>query len=139
MRFFFDNCVPPALARAVHELASRDHHEVVSLRDHPKLEPSTPDPEWLNVLGEEGNWTIVSGDVRISTNRHQRQVWLSTGLTAFFLANGWTNRGLWDIAWMFVRWWPQIVKQAGLVDPGAGFIIPNKSTGKFKQIQPRVS
>ena len=48
----------------------------------------TPDQEWLATLAEEGDWVIVSGDPRITRGKHERQAWLESGLTAFFLGKG---------------------------------------------------
>ena len=134
MRLFLDNCISSRVARCLHILVEQDGHEVVHLTD--PFDPATPDIEWLGALGEDGDWVVVSGDLRISKNRHERQAWRESGLTAFFLAKGWTNLKLWDSTWMLVRWWPRIMEQAELAQSGAGFEIPQKATGKFRIILP---
>ena len=84
----------------------------------------TPDQEWLATLAEEGDWVIVSGDPRITRGKHERQAWLESGLTAFFLGKGWAERSYWKQISELVRWWPQIVLKAGDAPQGSGFILP---------------
>ena len=134
MRFFADNNIAPAIAEALNALSSKDGHEVHHLRK--RFAASTGDLAWLAELGEEGDWVILSGDYRITRRPHERAAWLSSGLTAFFLARGWTTAGFDDQAWMLVRWWPHIVAQAARVEPGAGFEIPFRATGKFRILSP---
>jgi hypothetical protein len=86
VRFFVDNNIAPAIARALHALASFDDHEVHHLKD--RFDRSADDVVWLTDLGREGDWGILSGDHRITKRPHERQVWLDSGLTAFFLAKG---------------------------------------------------
>lgn len=132
MRFFLDNCIAPAIAQALAILAEREGYPPLTyLRQ--KFAPETPDIEWITQLGNEGDWVIVSGDPRISRGRHEREAWLESGLTAFFLAKGWMNQKLWDQAWQLIRWWPHIVAQAQAVRPGAGFLVPWNGT-KFQQL-----
>jgi ribonuclease BN (tRNA processing enzyme) len=73
VRFFFDHNIAPKIARAVRELASAQGIEVVHLTD--KFDPSTPDVEWISSLRREGDWIIVSGDIRISKSRAERAAW----------------------------------------------------------------
>lgn len=87
MRFFVDNNLAPAIARALDALGSYDGHHVHHLRD--RFPPGIVDAAWLGQLGEEGDWVILSGDYRITKRPHERRAWLDSGLTAFFLAKGW--------------------------------------------------
>jgi PIN like domain len=130
VRFFFDNNLPPPIAKALDALTSAEGHSVVHLRD--RFPPDVTDVEWLTTRGQEGNWIIVSGDLRIIENRHERAAWLEGKLTAFFLKPGWMNQPLWIQAWHLIRWWPKIVDQARKVHPGAGFLVPMKGQ-KFEQ------
>lgn len=94
----------------------------------------TPDAAWISVLSEEGDWVIISGDVRITRNSGERAAWLESKLLAFFLAKGWTNQPLWDQAWRFIKWWPGIVAQSLRVRPPAGFIVPLRDS-KLEQVR----
>jgi hypothetical protein len=97
---------------------------------------NTPDEEWLAELSVQGNWVVVSGDMRIFKSPHRKQIWLESKLTAFFLAKGWMNQEFWTQAWWLVRWWPQVIEQARLMESGTGFEIPAKSHGKFRLLNP---
>jgi hypothetical protein len=90
------------------------------------------DEEWLPELSRQGDWVVVSGDMRIFRSPHLKKIWIDSKLTAFFLANGWMNLKFWDHAWHLVRWWPQIIQQAELTEPGTGFQVPAKSRGRFR-------
>lgn len=132
MKFFLDNCLPLRWAPALSHLAGVSEYPVTHLRD--KFPADAKDIDWIATLAGEGGWTIISGDIRITKLRHEREAWLRSGLTAFFLAKGWMNLPLWDQTWRIVRWWPDVIKQAGLVRPGAGFVIPLNYNGKFEQV-----
>ncbi len=45
------------------------------------------------------------------------------------------NQPFWDTAWRLVRAFPAIIKQAELVEPGAGFLLPFGTSGKFEQVR----
>lgn len=134
MRFFFDNCLPIQLAKAIHAFAEVDGHAAMHLRE--KFQPNTADVHWIAQLSREGNWIIISGDVRITRSRHEREAWRRSGLTGFFLKAGYINLTLYEQAWRIVRYWPFIVRQAGMVKSGAGFLVPvNFQNGKLEQVQ----
>ena len=129
MRFFIDNCLPPRWAPA---LAALGGVEVTHLRA--RFPNDITDVEWIHSLADEGDWTIISGDLRITRSLHERQAWHSSGLTAFFLSKGW-NIEFWEKTVRIVRWWPKIMEQANLVQPGAGFFVPSRfRDGKFEQV-----
>ena len=134
MRFFFDNNLSPPLAQAIGALCKPWGIEVVHLRE--KFAENTHDVEWIDALAQEGGWCIVTGD-RLKKNPLEREALRRSGLTAFILTKGWTNLKDWDGAWHLVRWWPQIMKQADLVEGGAAFDVPVKFSGKgkFKQVK----
>ncbi|MEK7755770.1 MAG: hypothetical protein AAB385_01000, partial [Planctomycetota bacterium] len=88
---------------------------------------------WIRSLASEGEWTIVSGDPKITKGRYERAAWLESGLTAFFLKSGWTNLSLWDQVWRLVKFWPDIVKHAKGARPGAGFLV--NVNGKIEPLE----
>jgi len=98
MKFFFDNCISPKLARAIHALIEPDH-KVEHLRD--RFVPSTKDTEWIQQLADEGNWVIVTADHRIRTRPQERQVWKAAKLTTFFMADAFEQLPAWEqVKWM---------------------------------------
>ena len=133
MRFFFDNNLPPRLARAIDVLLG-DSGKAVHLTD--RFTPDTPDIEWISALASEGNWVIISGDVRITRNPQQCKAWQEANLTTFFLPKKkWMASDPWLQAANLVRWWPDIMDQARRVAPGAGFLVPFKYKGRFEQVK----
>jgi len=62
VKLFFDNCLAPKHAKAFNSLFEPDH-QAVALRE--KFSPDTADAVWLPELAKEGDWIIISGDVRI--------------------------------------------------------------------------
>ena len=86
MRFFLDNNISHRLAAALLVLENRVERgdwTVQHLRV--RFEQQTEDVTWLEALGHEGEWIVISGDIRISRNRAERAAWRESGLTAFFL------------------------------------------------------
>jgi hypothetical protein len=124
VKFFVDNCLAPAFARALGALSEPDGHQVIHLSE--KFPRNVPDATWIKALAHEGDWIIISGDLRITRNAHERAAWNESKLLAFFLAKGWMNIEFWDQASRLVHWWPRIVDQAGKVAPPGGFIVPFK-------------
>jgi len=135
VRFFLDNCISPAIATAIKELASSQRVEVVHLAD--RFERDTRDVEWISTIGRE-DWIVVSGDMRISRNPVERAAWAEAGFTVFFLDDGWASRNFWTQAAELVRWWPIITTTARSCKPGAGFRLPFKGTKPQPIYEPEV-
>jgi hypothetical protein len=132
MKFFVDNCLPPRWGPALTALSDPGKFQVVHLRQ--KFNADISDIDWISALASEGGWTILSGDLRITKLRHEREAWLASGLTAFFLVKGW-DFDFWEKTSRIVRWWPRILEQSGMIQPGAGFLVPvNYGSGKFQQV-----
>jgi hypothetical protein len=133
VRFFLDNNLPPQFCAVLGSLDT--DNKFVHLRE--RFAPSAPDQEWLPVLASEGDWIVVSGDVRISKSEKLREAWKEAApkLTTFFLAPGWTNHTIWEQAWRIVRWWPLILEQANRVAAGARFMVPVATYGKFQTLR----
>ena len=109
MKFFFDNNLPPKLAKSLHVLVEPDH-QIVHLKD--RFPANASDEEWITVLAKEEHWVIVSGDLRIRKNPHVMRAWKTAGHTVFFLKPGWINLPLWTQTWKFVKCFPEIVAAA---------------------------
>ena len=125
MKFFFDNCISPKLARAIHELAQPEH-EVVALRD--KFSEDVIDAVWIPALAQEGDWVIVSGDLRIRTRPRERELWKAAKLTTFFMAKNFVRLDGWEqVRWMIDKW-PQIVDSAQRFTAGSAFEVPQRGS-----------
>lgn len=134
MRFFLDNNLALQHADALHAYSVAEGHAVVPLRA--MFPPNVKDQQWLSSLARESGWIVVSGDLRIFKSPQLKEVWSRSGLTTFFLASGWINLRVWEQAWRLVRWWPQVIQAAALVDAGARFVIPLRwGPGKLKALR----
>ncbi len=131
MKYFLDNCLSPHLTKALRKLDSAN--QITHLRE--KFPADISDVDWLAALSTEGEWVIVSGDVRIHRNPHNRAAWRESRLTGFFFKKGFTALLIWEQAWRMVRWWPLIINQAQRVQSGVGFLVPRDFNGKFELIE----
>lgn len=122
MRFFFDNCMSRHHVLGMRGFAERDRHVIAHLRD--MFVDNTPDIEWLQALASEGDWVVVSGDLRIARNPIERATWRESHLTAFFFVPPWGTDNYWKQSTSLVSWWPRIVRQALLTPTGHGFSLP---------------
>ena len=133
MKVFIDNNLPPALARALHELSGPEGHSVTHIRT--KFPEGTTDPEWIGVLAGEGGWVVITRD-KLSKGI-EREALRRAGLLAFMLDKSWSRQTYWSIAHQLVRWWPRIVEQAQGIEGGAAFKVPwtFRGKGRFEQIR----
>jgi hypothetical protein len=122
VKFFIDNNISPRISRALRELENREENLVVHLKD--KFSPTTTDEEWMQQLGTEGDWVVVTCDTAISRNPHEIKAWLESGLIVFFLKSGWLSLAYWEFAWQLVKKWPLIKKKVSKASRGKGFIVP---------------
>jgi hypothetical protein len=131
VRVLFDNNLPPRLARALNELFAGEH-EIVALRD--KFAQTIRDVEWIQQLSREGTWVVVSGDRRITRNRAERDAFRNSRLIGFFLAKGLFKSKLTKQAERILALWENIEKVVGVVQSGAMFELPMRST-RIKQLK----
>jgi PIN domain-containing protein len=120
VKFFFDNNLPPKLAKSLHLLVEPDH-EVVHLKD--RFPANASDEEWITALATEQPWVIISGDLRIRKNPYVMKAWKSAGHTLFFLKPGWINLSLWTQTWKLVKCFPDIVATAERAPIGSEFFV----------------
>ncbi len=132
MNVLIDNNLPPALAEALDALAKREGDRVEHLRS--RFDASTPDQEWIEELGQDENWVVISEDRRLTRNRHEREALRRNGITTFVLAKAWKHQEYWEKASRLIGRWPDIIKQAQMVQPGAIFEVPIGRTSKFRQL-----
>lgn len=134
MNFLIDNNLPPAIARALHELCKGDGHLVIPLRD--KFKQSASDIDWISALKAEGRWAIVSQD-KFTKGDAERKAFRESGLPIFCLAKQWGQMPYWSKAQNLVKWWPAIIQQSELVSGGAAFRVgwTFSAPGKFEQLK----
>ena len=132
MNFFLDNCISPRLVKALSILAEPQQLNIVHLSE--KFSRDEKDEIWIPALASEGDWVIVSGDPRITRGKQQRKAWLESGLTAFFLGAGFSEKTIWKQAAELFRWWPDIIIEARQAKKGSGFLL-HSGAAKMKQIK----
>lgn len=134
MKAQIDENLPPALAQAIHAIACSDDHEVVHVRDFVK--GGTTDLALFEAA--------IRANIRVhvTLDHHQRrpaerEAISRLGLTVFVLAKGWNTLNHYERAARLLEWWPKMMQQADLVQPGAMFRVPHAraSGGRLTQIK----
>jgi hypothetical protein len=120
VKFFFDNNLAPKIAKGLNCFVSPEN-EVIHLKD--KFAASTEDADWMQALGREEGWIIVTADTRIGKNPHEIEAWKQAGHTIFFLKPGWLKINFWDQAQKFVKCFPEIIKTAERAKRGESFSV----------------
>ncbi|MFV1845423.1 DUF5615 family PIN-like protein [Stenotrophomonas maltophilia] len=134
MKAQIDENLPPALARAIDAIARSDDHEVVHVREFVK--PGTTDLELFDAAIHRGIRVHVTQDHH-QRKPAEREAIARLGLTVFVLAKGWSTLSHYDRAARLLEWWPKMMQQAHLVQPGAMFRVPHAraSGGGLAQIK----
>ncbi len=130
MKVLVDENLSPALARALHELFEPEH-AVVHLRS--RFGPGVTDREWIEALSAEGGWIVISGDRRITKNRAEYHAFRGSRLVGFFLSKGLQKAKVTKQMERLLALWETIETQARIVEGGAMFELPMKST-RLKQL-----
>nr|WP_207145310.1 hypothetical protein [Afifella marina] len=128
-----DENLPPALARALNEILSPDH-EVQHLRQ--LFPPATSDRHWIEELSAQGRWVVISGDRRITRTQAERYAFRNSRLVGFFLSRALTKAKTIKQMERLLALWETIETQAAIVEGGAMFELPMKST-RLRQIKER--
>jgi hypothetical protein len=133
VKFVVEHSVSTNLTAAVALLAALDGDEVVHLRTSDYAQ-DTLDPVWLKGLGEsEPDVVVISADPQITRSAHEREAWLASGLTIFFLRS-FADLPIWEQAAKLVKWWPEIAKEAKRARKGTGFLVT--VNGKIDRLKP---
>jgi predicted nuclease of predicted toxin-antitoxin system len=82
LNLLVDHHLSPRLARCLQALFI--DHQIVALRD--RLAANAPDLEWINALGLEGGWAVVTKDLHIRTRLHERAALNRSRVIYLFLA-----------------------------------------------------
>lgn len=138
MRFFFDNCLSPKLTEAM-RLLNRGHHEIEHLSQ--RFSPDALDVDWLPQVAKDTELIVISSDPAIVSNKKEREIWLATGLTAFFFGGGFAEKGFWQQTHEVVRWWPDVMRTAQVdrerAIRGRGYLLPLGGKGDPKVLYPK--
>jgi hypothetical protein len=124
VKFFFDNNVSWRLADCLSTLLTPDGFEIVALRR--RFPQEIADEEWMPALGNEGGWTVVSGDLNIVRNPQRKKIWIESRLTTVFLEPAWHNPAFNERLRFvnFIRRWDDIAAKAREAAQGTALMLP---------------
>jgi len=125
VKILVDNNLSPRLARGLAAIFEGDH-QVEHIREKFKT-GSLPDEEWIERLGREGGWCVLSGDRRIATRKPSKEVFLRANLVGFFLLPAVLDLPLHKQAARILLLWPQMDQIARATSRGC-FAINIKGT-----------
>jgi hypothetical protein len=111
VKFFFDNTFPRQLVEILKLLKVDACH----LQD--EFPANTLDVDWIPEIGERG-WVVVTGDRGIARKPAEKKALEEANIVAVFMAKGFTHKPIFDLVSSFVKWWPEIERQASRVKPG---------------------
>lgn len=125
MIFLFDENMPPRVAAALQALGTCEARHVV---DH--LPRGTPDERVFEFAAAQG-WLLVTQDIRIRRNPHQRAALWQSGIGAFIL----TGRGSRSVEQMMIfllERFPEILTTAAATAPPYIWGVPDR--GKLERL-----
>lgn len=133
MKAVLDENLPPALARALHELACVDDHSVQHVTQIVPM--GSTDLAVFEAI------SVAKIGVHVTQDHHhrkpvERHAIAASGLIVFVLNKGWSEQNFWDKSANLIRWWPAIIAHAERMTPPAVFRVPWKlqGKGKFEQV-----
>ena len=143
MNFFFDADISWRYANMVAALEDGSHDVTHITKDarfshnNNAYGNSTPDVEWLTVLGNDRvDWKVISGNTAIISTPHERAALIDSGLTFFAFDDNFNNANFYKQAEKLIRIWPQIIKFSAateqtiyLVKTGRSFCIEKIRSG----------
>lgn len=137
MKFLLDHNLPPVWAKGLQEFSAREFDPkifsgVTALRD--RFPHGTPDIEWMEQLGVEGDWAVLSADFFRSKGNAEREMIRRQGLSVFVLSKSWQSFKFWPKTAQLIQWWPQIVAQANAARASA-FEVPWRTSSKFNGLK----
>lgn len=135
MKYLFDHNLPASLAHGLQGFSAGGPHfsdTIIALRD--RFPVNTLDHVWIEQLGKEGGWAIISQDL-FRKNDVERLALKNSGLLVFALSRQWPDFKYWEKAHNLVKWWPHIEAYAALVQGGAAVRVPWRFNGRFQQIK----
>lgn len=131
VKVLFDHNMPPALARALNEIVKSEGHEAYALRD--KFDIRVSDVEYLETLGKEGNWVVISKDRQNARRKPERAAILKHGVVAIYLAKSVERQRLTEQAASILWQWDRIVAQRENNRNGL-FTLPVGKKSKFESL-----
>jgi hypothetical protein len=116
LRFFFDMCLSPKLAKAMVDLDQPVCHLTET------FSPDTPDEVWMPVVARSKQ-IVVTSDRRIYNNEGQRRLARSLGMVFMMLPEGFEREKAMRQLELLAKYWPPILKRAERINPGEFWLV----------------
>jgi hypothetical protein len=123
VKIIFDENLAPALAKAI-EALFKGEHEVTHIRE--KFHAGIKDVEWIESLGQEGRWIVISADLRIKSNKAEYDAFRRSKLIGFFMSKALIRSKVIKQAERILALWHNIEKLSTSVEGGAMYELPIK-------------
>jgi len=123
--------MPPAIARALHELIAVEGHEAHALKD--KFSTNIDDISYFSELAKDGDWIVISKDLANAKRPPERAAILKSGVIAFYLSKSVQKQRINEQAATILWQWDKLVVQRKNNQNGM-FILPIGKSSKFKAI-----
>ncbi|MEZ0495985.1 hypothetical protein [Sphingomonas sp. IW22] len=130
MKLLVDNNLPPRLGSGLGALFDGEH-----IVQHIKQKFGTgslPDEEWIELLGREGGWCVLSGDRNIAKRKPSRALFMRSNLVGFFPQPAVMKMPLHAQAARILTVWPAMV--ATDLATSAGCYEIGVKTGQLRQM-----
>jgi len=116
LKLIVDENLPPKMANSLQALFAGEH-TIVSMRE--KFgRTGVSDLEWIQDLGKEGDWSVLTADRRISRNNVEKQAFLSKDLVGFVMAPAIRKRPLTLQMARILQLWDTFDQQSQIVSRG---------------------
>lgn len=127
MRFFFDRCMSIRLCKMV-SILEAGGHDFSHHDEDPRFTPNTPDTEWISAVSQDRiRPIVVTGDERILKRPEEVAELQKSNLTFFVLTQHWSKLPKHEMAWKFLKAWPEILKSAAASEPTVFQVFGGKS------------
>jgi hypothetical protein len=131
VKVLFDHNMPPAIARALHQLISVEGHEAFALRD--KFPINISDIDLYNELAKSGEWIVFSKDMNNAKRPPERAAIIKSGAIAYYLSPAVAKQTMNEQAATIFWQWDKILKHKKLAANGL-FKLPVGKNSKFGQL-----
>lgn len=116
MKLLVDNNLAPALAKGLGALFAGEH-SVLHIKEKFGT-GSLADEDWIEMLGAEGGWSVLSGDRRIATKKPSKELFLRANLIGFFPRSAVLKLPLHQQTARILTLWPSLVTTAETMERG---------------------
>ena len=131
VKVLLDHNMPPVIAHALNELIKAEGHEAFALRD--RFPTNISDVEYYRELGKDGNWIVISKDVKQVKRPVERGAIIRSGVMVFYLKPAVQAQRITQQAATILWQWEKMLGQFKLSSGGL-FELPVNKGSKFRPL-----